>query len=182
MITLKDTLRAIRGDLPLNNSALKAFLRDYLFSASFRVLLNFRIGKYFSSKRFYFFKLFAYRYKYRMIRRRGCDFSHNCVIGSGLRLPHPLGVVIGDGVVINNNVMIFQQVTIGSHGKKSKEKSYPIIEDDVKIYTGAKIIGGVTIGKGAVVAANSVVNKDVAPGQIVGGIPAKVLTISSSVS
>lgn len=59
-----------------------------------------------------------------------------------MKLPHPIGIVIGDGVIIKDNVMVFQQVTFGSHGRKEKEMRYPIIESGVKIYAGAKIIGG----------------------------------------
>jgi len=90
-------------------------------------------------------------------------------------MPHPIGVIIGDGVVIKDNVMIFQQVTLGSHGKRTEEMRYPVIESGVKIYAGAKIIGGVTIGENAIIGANSVVNVDVPAGATAVGIPCKIM-------
>lgn len=52
-----------------------------------------------------------------------------------------------------------------------------IIEDDVWIATGAKILKGVTIGRGSVIAAGALVKEDVAPNSIMGGIPAKLLSM-----
>jgi acetyltransferase-like isoleucine patch superfamily enzyme len=54
------------------------------------------------------------------------------------------------------------------------------IEDYVWIGTRAMILPGVSIAKGAVVAAGSVVSKDVEPFQVVGGVPAKLITIRNS--
>ena len=101
-------------------------------------------------------------------------FRTIALLAADLDFPHPIGVVIGDGVKIEDKVVIFQNVTIGSHGKTDREKTYPSIGKGVKIYAGARIIGGLTIGEGAVIAANAVVNKDVRPGDVVGGIPAKI--------
>ncbi len=71
--------------------------------------------------------------------------------------------------------MIFQQATLGSHGKKTEEMSYPIIESGVKIYAEAKIIGGVTVGENAIIGTNAVVNIDVPTGSIAVGIPCKII-------
>lgn len=77
------------------------------------------------------------------------------------RLPHNLyGIMIAPGARIGKNVRIFQQVTIGT-GKTVDD--VPTIEDDVFIFPGAKIIGKVTIGKGAKIGANAVVVTDVPP-------------------
>jgi len=110
-----------------------------------------------------------------LIVKRHCDFSYKAKIGKNLRLPHPFGIVIGDGAVIKDNVTIFQQVTLGSHGKKDQEMKYPVIETGAKIYAGAKIIGGVTVGRDAIVGANSVVNIDVPPGATAVGIPCRII-------
>ena len=88
---------------------------------------------------------------------------------------HPIGIVIGDGVIIKDNVTIFQQVTLGSHGKKGESFSYPIVEEGAKIYAGAKIIGGVVIGKKAIVGANAVVNINVPDHALAVGIPCKII-------
>lgn len=174
MVTLKSTLQEISGDL-LPHSNLKNFLSSYLFSARFRVLLNHRIGKFFSKRNFFLFKQIAAWYKIRLITKRGCDISYNSFIGKNVKMPHPIGIVIGDGVIIKNNVKIFQQVTFGSHGKKGETLSYPTIEENATIYAGAKIIGSIVIGKNAVIGANSVVNIDVPANSLAVGIPCKIV-------
>ena len=168
-------LREIKEDVPNSNFTLKIFLINYFFSPRFRILLNHRIGKYFSNSRFLIFRLVGSLYKVTLITKRNCDISYNSSIGKNLRLPHPIGIVIGDGVIIRDHVTIFQQVTLGSHGKKGESKEYPIIESGVKIFAGAKIIGGVTIGENSLIGANAVVLKDVPANYNAVGIPAKIL-------
>src|SRR5690606_21783924 len=141
----------------------------------FRVLLNHRLGKYFYFKRGKIYSLIAKRYKYVLISKRGCDISYNATIGKNLKLPHPTGIVIGDGVRIGDNVKIWHQVTLGSHGKPNQPLAYPIVENGVKIYPGAKVIGSVTVGENAVIGANAVVNIDVPKGATAVGIPCKII-------
>jgi serine O-acetyltransferase len=69
---------------------------------------------------------------------------------------------------IGANCWINQQVTIGFNDRLE----LPILEDDVEVYAGAKIIGGVRIGRGARIGANAVVVKDVPPGAVAVGVPA----------
>ncbi|HEU5047522.1 MAG TPA: sugar O-acetyltransferase [Rickettsiales bacterium] len=89
------------------------------------------------------------------------------------------GLDIGDDVMIGPNVSI---VTAGHALEPSKRRSHVIakpivIERNVWIATGAIIIGGVTIGENAVVAAGSVVTKDVPANTMVAGNPAKVIRL-----
>lgn len=96
------------------------------------------------------------------------------VIGRNLRLRHINGVVIGKGVEIGDNVIIYHQVTIG--GKNlgdEKANNYPVIGNNVTIFTGAKLIGNITVGDNAVIGANSVVTTDVESNSTYAGIPAK---------
>lgn len=80
----------------------------------------------------------------------------------GVRFPHPVGIVISSTVDMHNNIIIYQNVTIGSKGDYNKIKhERPIINDGVIIYAGAVLVGGITIGKNAVIAANSFISKDV---------------------
>lgn len=175
MPTLKQTLSEIKGDIPGGRFRIKTFCTNYLYSPRFRVLLNHRLGKYFFKSRFVLFRQVGAYYKMRLNTHRNCDISYNAKIGKNVKMPHPLGIVIGSKVQIKDNVMIFQQVTFGSHGKKNADKNYPVVESGVTIYAGAKIIGGITIGENAVIAANSVVNIDVPANSVAVGVPCKII-------
>jgi serine O-acetyltransferase len=106
----------------------------------------------------------------------GVYISPNAVIGIGLKLPHPTGIVIGDGVVIGRNCIIYQQVTFGgARLGDAKDSNYPHIGDNVIFFAGAKIIGKISIKSNCIVGANSVVIKDVREGCTVVGIPARII-------
>ncbi|WP_339367512.1 serine O-acetyltransferase [Thalassoporum mexicanum] len=94
-----------------------------------------------------------------------------------MNFPHPFCVVIGEAVKIGDHVKIFQQVTIGSHGRTGLDKQYPKIMDQVILYAGAQVIGDLTVGKHAVVGANAVVLEDVPDYGVAVGIPARIAKI-----
>jgi len=102
----------------------------------------------------------------------GADIPLNSRLGGELLLIHPNGIVVHPDAEIGPNCLLFQQVTIGSNGPGS---GVPILEGHVDVGAGAKILGGVRIGHDAKIGANAVVISDVAPGDSVGGIPARVL-------
>lgn len=150
------------------------FIYSFFFDSSYRLKLNYFIGRYLINKPNFFSKLLLAYLRNKQITKRNCHISYNAKIDKTIKFPHPIGIVIGDDVVIGKNVKIWQQVTLGSHGKSTQIFDYPIIKEDVKIYAGAKIIGGETIGKGAIIGANAVVFIDVPPGKTAVGIPAKI--------
>ncbi len=87
----------------------------------------------------------------------------NCAIACPLRspilMPHPYGIVIHRNALIGSRVTVMHQVTIGS--RHPADPGAPVIEDNVFIGAGAKILGAVRIGRGATVGANSVVTVEV---------------------
>ena len=107
----------------------------------------------------------------RAVRLFGCYVSPRASIGPGFRLPHPTGVVVGEGTRIGTSVTLFQNVTIGR--KDNAVDAYPVICDDVTVYAGAVILGDVTLGVGCVVGANAVVTRNVPAYVVVAGAPAK---------
>ncbi len=97
----------------------------------------------------------------------------SCSIGEGTVFGYGgIALIIHKDAVVGKNCVIGGNVTIGG---KSGAAKLPVIEDNVYIATGAKILGEVVIGKNSVVGANAVVVKDVPPNSVVAGIPAKVI-------
>ena len=90
-------------------------------------------------------------------------------IGKGLFIQHGFATII-TAKSIGDNCWINQQVTIGY-----EQDRYPVIGNHVRIGAGAIIIGDVHIGDNAIIAAGSVVTKDVPAGEIWGGVPAKLI-------
>jgi serine O-acetyltransferase len=82
-------------------------------------------------------------------------------------MPHPYGIVIHPQAVIGHRVTVMQQVMIG--GRDRDENIAPVIGDDVTIGAGARVLGDVRIGNGAVIGANAVVTRDIPPGATVVG-------------
>lgn len=90
-------------------------------------------------------------------------------IGGGLYIQHGFSTIIS-AKKIGENCRIFQQVTIGYKGTE-----HPILEDNVSVTCGVKVLGNVIMHKNSIAAAGAVVLKDVPANAIVGGVPAKVI-------
>jgi serine O-acetyltransferase len=107
--------------------------------------------------------------------RTGIDIHPGAKVGEKILIDHGTGVVVGETAIIGNRVRIYQGVTLGAKSFPLDENGnpikgidrHPVIEDDVTIYSGATILGRVTIGKGAVIGGNVWLTRDVAPGAII---------------
>jgi serine O-acetyltransferase len=174
-MTFKELLTSIRYDLGAGKIKVKYVILAFFFNPSFRLLLNYRIGKYYNSSKWTINKIISNRYRIIQLKKRNCQISFNTTIGKGLKFAHPIGIVIGDGVIIGDNVKIWQQVTLGSHGKRNEKLEYPFIGNGVKIFAGARIIGGVRVGENAIIGANAVVMINVPDNCTAVGIPAKII-------
>ncbi len=95
-------------------------------------------------------------------------------IGHGVMLDHATGIVIGETAVVGNDVSILHNVTLGGTGNETGDR-HPKIGSDVMIGAGAKILGNITVGDGARIAAGSVVLHPVEAHMTVAGIPARVV-------
>ncbi|HBK91332.1 MAG TPA: serine O-acetyltransferase [Parvularcula sp.] len=100
------------------------------------------------------------------------DIHPATVIGKGVFIDHATGVVIGETAVIEDDVSILQNVTLGGTGKEIGDR-HPKIRRGALISVGAKVLGNIEIGENAKVAAGSVVLQAVKPGCTVAGVPAK---------
>lgn len=97
-----------------------------------------------------------------LILKHSIDLGGGFYIAQGLRLPHPISIVIGGGVKIGSNVTIYQSVTLGKN-----RNGYPTIHDNVTIYPSSVIVGSVEIGDSAVIGALSYISKDVEPNKVI---------------
>jgi len=102
------------------------------------------------------------------------DIHPAAQIGRRVFIDHGVGVVIGETTIIGDDVVIYQQVTLGGVSL-TKGKRHPTIEDRVVLGAGSKILGNITLGKDSKVGANSVVVKDVPADCTAIGIPARVI-------
>jgi serine O-acetyltransferase len=93
-------------------------------------------------------------------------------IGDGILIDHATGVVVGETAIIEDNVSILHEVTLGGTGKAEGDR-HPKVRHGVLIGAGAKILGNVEVGRGAKIGAGSVVLEDVPPHCTVAGVPAE---------
>jgi serine O-acetyltransferase len=104
------------------------------------------------------------------ITLHGLDIVPTVPIGGGLYLPHTVGTVVM-AQSIGRNVTLVSNVTIGMR----HQAAFPIIGNDVYIGAGARVLGPITVGDGAVIGANAVVLCDVPPHATAVGVPARII-------
>ncbi|HEY2533037.1 MAG TPA: serine O-acetyltransferase [Xanthobacteraceae bacterium] len=103
-----------------------------------------------------------------------CDIHPAAQIGRGIFLDHATGLVVGETAVIEDDVSMLHDVTVGGTGKEAGDR-HPKIRYGVMIGAGAKILGNIEIGHCARIAAGSVVVKPVPNNVTVAGVPARVV-------
>lgn len=104
----------------------------------------------------------------------GVDIHPAARIGCGILLDHATSFVVGETAIIEDNVSILHEVTLGGTGKVTGAR-HPIVRSGVLIGAGAKILGRVEIGEGAKIGAGSVVLNDVEAHTTVAGVPAELV-------
>lgn len=147
-------------------------VKFYYSSVSYRTLVTIRIMMYYSQKGK---ALRATHYKNKLVIKYGLEIGLDTKIGNHIMIPHPTGIVIRKGCVIGDECKIYQNVTIGR-----KNNGYPCIGNNVTIYPGAVVIGGISIGDNVVIGANAVVISDLPDHAVAAGIPAEVLRIENT--
>ncbi|NOX15599.1 MAG: serine O-acetyltransferase [Epsilonproteobacteria bacterium] len=101
---------------------------------------------------------------------------HPCAtIGRRVFLDHAIGVVIGATTIIENDILIYQGVTLGGVSLKRDQKRHPTIKSGAVIGAGAKVLGNIIIGENCRIGSNSVVINSVADNSTAVGIPARVI-------
>ena len=104
----------------------------------------------------------------------GIEIHPAAIIGRRFFIDHGEGVVIGETTIVGDDVLIYQQVTLGGTGKETG-KRHPTIGNNVIIGAGAKVLGNITIGNNVRIGAGSVVISDVPEHSTVVGIPGRIV-------
>ncbi|EAJ3710794.1 serine O-acetyltransferase [Campylobacter coli] len=105
----------------------------------------------------------------------GVDLHPGATLGRRIFIDHANGVVIGQTAVIEDDVLIYQGVTLGGTSLEKGIKRHPTIKKGVIIGSGAKVLGDITIGENAKIGSNAVVVKDVGANLTAVGIPAYIV-------
>jgi len=105
----------------------------------------------------------------------GVDIHPASKWGKGITMDHGTSVVVGETAVIGDNVYLMHDVTLGATGTSEDHDRHPKIGRGVFLACKSTILGNITIGDGAVVGAQSLVNKDVPPGYTAVGTPSRLI-------
>ena len=149
--------------------AAKSKIEVLILYPCIHAIISYRIAHFlYLKKRFFLARLISQLSRFFT----GIEIHPGAKIGKGLFIDHGMGVVIGETAEIGDNVTLYHGVTLGGTGK-DVGKRHPTIEDDVLVGTGAKVLGPITIGRGAKIGANAVVVKNVPAKATAVGFPAK---------
>ena len=169
--TLGEAFRADIVAIVDRDPATSRFLEPVLYYKGFHAIQTHRLAHWLLSKGR---KDFALYLQSRSSATFQCDINPAAKIGRGIFLDHATGLVVGETAVIEDDVSILHDVTLGGTGKEHEDR-HPKIRHGVMIGAGAKILGNIEIGHCARVAAGSVVVKAVPNNVTVAGVPAKVV-------
>lgn len=166
--------QAVRADLSAvfeRDPACHSYVDAFLFYKGFHALESYRLGHWLWREGRQAMALFL---QSRISQLFAVDIHPAASMGRGIMLDHATGVVIGETAVVEDDVSIMQDVTLGGTGKESGDR-HPKIRRGVLISLGAKILGNIEIGEYSRVGAGSVVLKNVPPGCTAVGVPAKLV-------
>ncbi|MFP4356618.1 MAG: serine O-acetyltransferase [Phycisphaerae bacterium] len=151
--------------------ACDAYSIPLLYFKGFLALQAHRLGHYFWAHEREHLALFL---QSRISEVFAVDIHPAARIGSGLLIDHATGLVIGETAVVEDDVSLLHEVTLGGTGKQTGDR-HPKVRKGVLIGAGAKLLGNIEIGQGAKIGAGSVVLESVPPHSTAVGVPAKVV-------
>ena len=175
-VMLKDCgiSEAVRADIEATyerDSACDAYYLPFLYFKGFQALQAYRIAHcLWKGGR----TSLAYFLQSHVSMVFNVDIHPAAQIGKGIMLDHATGIVIGETCVIEDDVSVMQNVTLGGTGKAGGDR-HPKIRKGVLVSAGVKILGNIEIGEGAKIGAGSVVLDAVAPHTTVVGVPARAV-------
>jgi serine O-acetyltransferase len=164
----------IRSDMTAvydRDPACRRYIEPLLYFKGFHAIQTHRLAHFMFKKGR---KDFAYYLQSRSSEVFQTDINPAVPIGRGIFLDHATGLVVGETAVIEDEVSILQDVTLGGTGKDTDDR-HPKVRRGVLIGAGAKILGNIEVGQCSKIAAGSVVLKSVPRNTTVAGVPARVV-------
>ncbi len=170
MTWLKETIEAYKRNDPAARSSWEIL---FLYHG-LRATIYYKIAHWLYGHRRYFL---ARALSQRAKRKTGIEIHPAAQIGRRLVIDHGEGIVIGATVIIGDDCLLYQGVTLGGTGL-SEGKRHPTLGNNVMVGSGAKILGPFTVGDNARIAANAVVLRQVPANSTVVGVPGHVVRIN----
>jgi serine O-acetyltransferase len=166
-LAMRADIRAYRERDP----ACDRYFMPFLFFKGYHALQSHRFSHYLWSRGRQSLALYLQN---QISQAFGVDIHPGARIGSGIMIDHATGVVIGETAVVEDDVSLLHAVTLGGSGREQGDR-HPKIRRGVLISAGAKILGNIEVGEGAIVGAGSVVLAPVPAHTTVAGVPAVVI-------
>jgi serine O-acetyltransferase len=170
-VSIRASMRADLLAARTRDPSARGYMQPFLYFKGFHALQAYRVAHWLWMQGRH---ALAAHLQNRISEAFGVDVHPAARIGSGILIDHGTSVVIGETAVVEDNVSILHEVTLGGTGKETGDR-HPKVRRGVLIGAGAKILGNIEIGIGAKVGAGSVVLRDVPEHVTVAGIPARVV-------
>ena len=155
--------------------ACDGLLGVYLFYKGVQAMVNARVSHFYWTEAGGHGKQIARLLQSEAADVFGVDIHPGATLGRGITVDHATGVTIGETGTIGDDVYIMHDVTLGATGMSSEHDRHPKIGNGVFLGAKCTVLGNITVGDGAVIAAQALVNKPVPPGHTAVGMPAKML-------
>lgn len=169
-----EIVAAARADLSAvleRDPACNSRLEPLLYFKGFHGLQSYRVAHWLWTEGR---KSIAFFMQNRISEAFGMDIHPAARIGRGIMIDHGTGVVIGETTVIEDDVSLLQNVTLGGTGKEGGDR-HPKVRRGALVCAGAKVLGNIEIGECSKVGAASVVLHDVPPRCTAVGVPARIV-------
>lgn len=169
--SLVDAAEADMQAVLSRDPACRGMLQPFLFFKGFLALQTHRIAHVLWRQGR---ETLAFHFQSRASELFAVDIHPAAQIGTGVMLDHATDITIGETAVIGDGCSLLHGVTLGGTGKEVGDR-HPKIGRGVLLSVGAKVLGNITVGDNAKIAAGSVVLKDVPASCTVAGVPAKIV-------
>ena len=139
--------------------------------ARFRICIHLR--EFYRTHKLFFL---AKCLKAYMQNRYGCEIAVHAIVSPKVSFMHTVGVIIGEGVIVESNVTIYGNVCLGRKNIED-DTDYPIIKSGAKLHNGCSVLGRVVVEENAIIGAHALVLSNCVENGVYAGCPAKLIKV-----